>query len=80
MIIEKENKKKKSVKAINLKFNYLLAFSLIALGLFFTIMPDFFFSPAVTQAVKWSCYLLGFALFSYYTTRIENNKSGFQRQ
>lgn len=72
----KETSKKKLQNKINLKFKFSLSFSLLTFGVLLSFVPDFFFNTNITNFVKGCCCLLGMCTFSYYSTKLNDNKKG----
>lgn len=76
---KKEKTNKKGNKIVNLKFYFSLSFALITFGLVLSLAEDFFVNSNITSAIKWCCYLFGVCIFSYYSSKINDNRKGTQK-
>lgn len=78
--VQKKGKTNNKVnKIIDLKFYFSLSFALITFGLFLSFTHDFFVNNNITSFIKWYCYLFGVCIFSYYSSKINDNRKGTQK-
>lgn len=79
MFKKKGKMNKKVNKIVNLKFYFSLSFTLITFVLVLSFTQDFFVNSNITSAIKWCCYLFGVCIFSYYSSKINDNRKGTQK-